>query len=137
VDLLLRGADNKARDSRGKTALHLAARFSNPGNPACVSRLLASRADTRAADRRGRLPAHDAAERGAPDSYVLLLRADPDATRLPDKAGVTAHDIWSTRPDAAGIPLPRSKARTEQKMGLLARFASSLGLIGRGRDRRH
>jgi cytohesin len=135
--LLSRGADKAARDSRSKTALHLAARFANPGNAACVGRLLESRADTRAADRRGRLPAHDAAERGSADSYVALLRADAAATGIPDKDGITAHEIWTGRTDARQVQLPQPKAASERKMGLLARFARSIGLAGKGRERRH
>lgn len=77
--LLAEGVDVNARDSRGETALHRAARL---GNAPVVAALLDGGADIQAANARGETPLHRAVMSDQPAIVELLLDrgADIDAT---------------------------------------------------------
>ncbi len=76
-----------ARDARGDTPLHKAAR-----SAAATTVLLEQKADVSARNKRGRTPLHDAAEDAAQDVCKILLEhgADPDAR---DEEGSTPRTL--------------------------------------------
>lgn len=87
--MLERGADIRARDDKGRTALMYAARY---GNADIVRRLLEADAEIETTDTAGRTALMYAAEDGQADVVELLL-ARGASVHLQDQAGQTAADI--------------------------------------------
>jgi ankyrin repeat protein len=93
-ELVARGADARARNKRGATALQFAA----AQRPELVALLLAAGADVRAADVDGTTPLHKAAHGGQRDTVKLLLDRGADVN-AEEQGGLTPLLIARDRKD--------------------------------------
>lgn len=83
------GTDIHARDKRGRTALHWAAR---KGTPAHIARLIDAGAVINSPDNNGWTPLHWAAEFGKIDNLEMLARSGGDVDAR-NTAGITPRDM--------------------------------------------
>ena len=69
---------NAALNSWGLSALHVAATWTNPANPACIAALVAAGANVNATSENGQTPLYSAAKTRNVECIVVLLAADAD-----------------------------------------------------------
>lgn len=84
-EMLERGADPRAVDHYGRTALHFAARFAQPDTVAVLA-LAMDKAALDLADRNGMTPLQMAGARHLQTLYLVALGADTEAQSARDKA---------------------------------------------------
>jgi ankyrin repeat protein len=118
------GADARAQDEWGMTALHLTAENGHTG----VARLLLERghADQSAPNREGDTPLHLAAYHGHFDLVRLLISRSADATPK-NRAGRTPLDLARLQEHEAVARLiePRAKQQSAHAIGVKARCRQS------------
>ena len=103
--LLDHGADVNARDDRGRTPLHAAARDNSA--PGVLALLLDRGADPNDRDNDGRTPLFRATRTGRKEDIGLLLDRGADATATDDAGETALHMIWGDDAEGAALLVSR------------------------------